>query len=74
MKWRHYKQAVLDNIVIDSDPNDRHIREWTEPWIRPKQLLRDMEREGLISIQYVNDRGCVRRYIQKLRDCAWKHE
>ena len=59
----HFKQRVLDQIHLDSDPNDRHIREWTETWIKPKRLLRDMEREGLIKIEYINDRGCIRRVL-----------
>ena len=53
----------------DSDPNDRHIREWTGTMDYPqkfvKSLLKEMEREGLIKIGYINDRGCIRRILTK---------
>ena len=62
---KHYKDIVLQKIEEDSDPNDRHIREWTEPWIQPKRLLKDMEREGLIKIEYINYKGCIKRVLTK---------
>ena len=62
---KHYKQIILEKIVHDSDPNDRHIKEWTSQDIQVKRLLRDMEREGLIKIRYINDRGCIRRILTK---------
>ena len=62
---KHYKEIVLQKMEEDSDPNDRHIREWTEPWIQPKRLLKDMEREGLIKIEYINYKGCIKRVLTK---------
>ena len=63
MTLKHYKQIVLERIVQDVDSNDRHIREWTAPHIQVNRLLRDMEREGLLKIGYINDRGCIRRIL-----------
>ena len=58
----HYKQRVLDRIQLDSDPNDRHIREWTSHDIQVKRLLRDMARDRLIKIEYIK-RGCTVKRI-----------
>ena len=60
----HYKQTVLDQILIDSDPNDRHIREWTAPNVQPRRLLKDMERQGYIRITHEwHGKTCRRRLI-----------
>ena len=59
----HYKQKVLDMIQLDSDPNDRHIREWTSKDIQVKRLLRDMVREQLITIEYIKVGGTTKRYL-----------
>ena len=63
MTLKHYKNIVLEKILHDSDPNDRHVKEWTEQWIKPKRLLKDMEREGLIKIEYINHKGCIKRIL-----------
>ena len=63
MTLTHYKQRVLDMIQIDSDPNDRHIREWTSKDVQVKRLLRDMVKDQLIKIEYINKGGTVKRYI-----------
>jgi hypothetical protein len=59
----HYKQKVLDMIQIDSDPNDRHIKEWTSKDIQVKRLLRDMVREQLIRVEYIKVGGTTKRYL-----------
>jgi len=59
----HYKQRVLDRIQLDSDPNDRHIREWTSHDIQVKRLLRDMARDRLIKIEYIKRGGTVKRIL-----------
>ena len=60
----HYKQIVLDKIKEDSDPNDRHIREWTDSCVKPKLLLRDMQKQGFIKITYEwHGKTCRRRLI-----------
>ena len=64
----HFKQRVLDMIVHDQDPNDRHIREWTETWVKPKRLLKDMERQGYIKITHQWDGKTCRRKLIKLVD------
>ena len=64
----HYKQKVLDMIVHDQDPNDRHIREWTESWVKPKRLLKDMERQGYIRITHEWHGKTCRRKLIKLVD------
>jgi len=72
MKLKHHKQIVLEKIVHDSDPNDRHIREWTNTKDYPKKyinkLLKDMEREGSLKIEYINDRGCIRRILTPIKN------
>lgn len=74
MTLKHYKSIVLEKIVHDSDPNDRHIKEWTSSNIQVKRLLRDMEREGLIKIEMVQDGKTVRRMLTPLKNCEWKKE
>ena len=59
----HYKQRVLDMIQIDSDPNDRHIKQWTSKDVQVKRLLRDMVRDQLIKIEYIKQGGTTKRYI-----------
>ena len=59
----HYKQQVLDRIQLDSDPNDRHIKEWTSHDIQVKRLLRDMARDRLIKIEYIKRGGTVKRIL-----------
>ena len=67
LKFTHYKTIILEKILHDSDPNDRHIREWTGTQQFPQKfvarLLKEMEREGLITIELVNDRGTIRRIL-----------
>ena len=67
LKFTHYKTIILEKILHDSDPNDRHIREWTGTQQFPQKfvarLLKEMEDEGLLKIQYINDRGCMRRVL-----------
>ena len=61
----HYKQRVLDMITGDQDPNDRHIREWTDKCVQPKRLLKDMERQGYIRITHEwHGKTCKRRLIK----------
>ncbi len=62
----HYKQKVLDQILIKSDPNDRHIREWTDQHIQVKRLLRDMVRDKLIRIEYEHKGKTVKRHLKQL--------
>ena len=63
MTLTHYKQKVLDMIQIDSDPNDRHIKEWTSQDIQVKRLLRDMVRDQLITVRYIKEGGTTKRYL-----------
>ena len=59
----HYKITIMEKIVHDSDPNDRHIKQWTSSHLQVNRLLKQMQKEGLLKIEYINDRGCVRRYL-----------
>jgi hypothetical protein len=64
-KLVHHKQRVLDLISDDQDPNDRHIKEWTDSSVQPKRLLRDMQREGYIKIAYEwHGKTCKRKLIK----------
>ena len=68
----HYKQKVLDYITSErSDPqNWRLYRVLNNPDIKLKRLLKDMTREGLITIHFEEDRGQVKRILTKVRDCV----
>ena len=68
MTLQHYKHIVLQKIKEDKDPNDRHIKEWTAPHIQVKRLLKDMQKENLIHIEYVKDGGTVRRILTPIID------
>ena len=60
-KLVHYKQTVLDRIKLKSDPNNRHIRQWTDTYIEPNRLLKAMQREGYIRITHEwHGRTCKR--------------
>jgi len=62
----HYKQRVLDMSLIKSDPNDRHIKQWTHKDIQVKRLLRDMVRDKLITIEYEHVGALVKRHLRPL--------
>ena len=64
----HYKQKILDMIDKDQDPNDRHIKEWTDAAVKPKRLLRDMERQGYIRVTHEWHGKTCRRKLIKLVD------
>jgi hypothetical protein len=68
MTLKHYKRKVWVNLHHDSDPNDRHIKQWTEHGIQAKRLLRDMEREGSIKIEYINHKGCIKRVCTPIKN------
>lgn len=65
----HYKQKVLDYIRLENNnpQNWRLYKVLNDPNIKLKRLLKDMQREGLITIHFENDRGNVRRYLTPLR-------
>jgi hypothetical protein len=62
----HHKQRVLDMILVDADPNDRHIKQWTSNNIQVKRLLRDMVKDQLITIEYIHKGGTCKRYLKQL--------
>ena len=62
----HHKQRVLDMILVDADPNDRHIKQWTSKHIQVKRLLRDMVKDQLITIEYIHKGGTCKRYLKQL--------
>ena len=67
----HHKQNILDYISNErSDPqNWRLYKVINDPNIKLKRLLKDMVREGLITIHFEDDRGNIRRHLTKQRDC-----
>ena len=72
MKLIHYKQKVIDYVTNErSDPQDwRLCNLLNNKDVKLGRLLKDMQREGLISIHHVTESsGRVRRHITKLRDC-----
>ena len=72
MKLIHYKQRVLDYVTNErSDPQDWRLYELlNNKDVKLKRLLKDMTREGLITIHHETEpSGRVRRHITKVRDC-----
>ena len=67
----HYKQKVLDYVSTERrDPQDwRLYALLNNKDIKLKRLLKDMVREGLITIDFEEDRGKVKRILTKQRDC-----
>ena len=65
MTLEHYKNIVLKKIVDRQDPNDRHVKQWTSQHIQVNRLLRDMQREGLLKIEYIDYKGCIKRTLTK---------
>ena len=60
----HYKTIILEKILEDSDPNDSHIKEWTSSHIQVNRLLKEMQKEGLITIELVEDGKTIRRVLK----------
>ena len=67
-KLVHYKQTILDRIRQKSDPNNRHIRQWTDTYVEPNRLLKDMQREGYIRITHEWHGGTCKRILIGLVD------
>jgi len=67
-KLVHYKQTILDRIKLDTNPNNRHIRQWTDTYIEPNRLLKDMQREGYIRITHEWHGGTCKRILTGLVD------
>lgn len=64
----HYKQTILDRIKLKPDPNNRHIRQWTDTNIEPNRLIKDMQREGYIRIKHEWHGGTCKRMLIGLVD------
>ena len=66
MTLRHYKQIVKDNILLNDNPQTWRIKQWIQDEsINVKRLLKDMERENLITINFVTEpSGKVRRVLK----------
>ena len=65
MTLKHIKQKVKDYIETNDNPqNWRLYNVINNPDIKLKRLLKDMERENLITIHYEEDRGKVKRIIK----------
>lgn len=67
----HYKQKVIDSIKINNNLQDWRLYELlNNKDVKLKRLLKDMCREGLITIHHeTNSTGTVRRILTKVRDC-----
>lgn len=60
----HYKQKVKDYIEINDNPQNWRLYQLiNNPDIKLKRLLKDMERENLITIRFENDNGKIRRIL-----------
>ena len=70
MKLIHYKQKVIDSIEHNNNPQNWRLYELlNNKDVKLKRLLKDMVREGLITIRFEEDQGKVRRVLTKVRDC-----
>tara|TARA_R110000772_G_scaffold204047_1_gene314220 strand:- start:1104 stop:1328 length:225 start_codon:yes stop_codon:yes gene_type:complete len=67
----HYKQKVIDSIEINNNPQNWRLYELlNNKDVKLQRLLKDMCREGLITIHHETEpNGKVRRVLTKLRDC-----
>ena len=67
----HHKQNILDYITTErSDPqNYRLYKVINDPNIKLKRLLKDMVKEGLITIHFEDHKGQIKRILTKQRDC-----
>ena len=64
MTLKHYKQRIKDYIETNDNPqNWRLYQVINNPDIKLKRLLKDMERENLITIRFENDNGKIRRIL-----------
>ena len=67
----HYKQKVIDSIKHNNNPQNWRLYELlNNKDVKLKRLLKDMVREGLITIHFEKDEGKVRRVLTKVRDCV----
>jgi hypothetical protein len=67
----HYKQKVIDSIAYNPSPqNWRLYALLNNKDVKLTRLLKDMCREGLITIHHeTNPTGTVKRILTKVRDC-----
>lgn len=65
MTLKHHKQIIKDKIVTETNnPQNWRIKKWIkDDYINVKRLIKDMERENLITIRYENDNGKIRRIL-----------
>mgnify|MGYP003641856338 FL=1 len=68
----HYKQKVIDSIACNNNPqNWRLYALLNNKDVKLTRLLKDMVREGLITIHHETEsNGKVRRVLTKVRDCV----
>jgi hypothetical protein len=71
MRLVHYKQKVIDSIAYNPSPqNWRLYALLNNKDVKLTRLLKDMQREGLITIHHeTNPTGTVKRILTKVRDC-----
>jgi hypothetical protein len=71
MSLIHYKQKVIDSISYNNNPQNWRLYELlNNKEVKLTRLLKDMVREGLITIHYETEaNGKVRRILTKVRDC-----
>ena len=65
MTLKFEKQKVLDFIDTNNNPQNWRLKNMLGPSIQIKRLLNDMQREGLITIEFQNDGGKIRRVLTK---------
>ena len=65
MSLRHFQEILIDKVKTETNnPQNWRIKKWlNDDTIHIKRLLKDMEREGIITITFENDNGKIRRII-----------
>ena len=65
IKLIHYKSLVQEKVETEcNNPTNNRMYKWLDNKdIKLKRLLKDMVREGLITIHYEEDRKKIRRII-----------
>lgn len=69
MTLKHYKDLILQKIKTETDnPQDWKLKQWIgNESINPVRLIKDMQREGTIQIEFEDDRGKIRRRLKVLK-------
>lgn len=63
---KHHKKKIQEMIEVETNnPQNWRIKNWlNDETVQIKRLLNDMVRQNLITIEFQNDNGKIRRVIK----------